>query len=140
MENKTFTQEQLDEAIQNAKTEWKEKELNPIVSERDELIKYKPVEKSEEEKALETKHQELIQKEIELELKSVGLDKFADFFNVQKVEDLKPQVEKFQSILNEMKINSAYQPTDHKNTDEYSTAKGKGDTLGMIKALFSSQK
>lgn len=138
MEDETFTKEQVDEAIKNAKTEWTKNELNPIVTERDNLIQFKPVDKSEGEKAMETKQNELFTKEIELELKSEGLDKFADYFNVDKVEDLKPQVEKFQSLLNEMKIDNSYVPNNHKQTDQYSNAKSKGDTLTMIKSLFTS--
>ncbi|MDA6111504.1 hypothetical protein OSJ99_25315, partial [Escherichia coli] len=84
---------QLDEAIQNAKNEWVEKEFNPVVAERDELLQFKPKELSDEEKAMQTKQQELFHKEVSLEIKSAGLEKFAEFFNVQKIEDLQPQIE-----------------------------------------------
>ncbi|MDA6790865.1 hypothetical protein OSL42_26195, partial [Escherichia coli] len=64
MEEISFTQEQLDEAIQNAKNEWVEKEFNPVVAERDELLQFKPKELSDEEKAMQTKQQELFHKEV----------------------------------------------------------------------------
>lgn len=133
-----FTEEQVNEQIEKAKRDWIEKELNPIVAERDELAKYKPKEKTEAEKAIEAREKELFQKEVNIELKSAGLEQFADFFNVQDIEELKGKIEKFQGILNEMKLDNSYQPTDHKHTDEYSNAKSKGDTLGMIKSLFGA--
>ncbi|MFE4525067.1 hypothetical protein ACFRCQ_23670 [Cytobacillus firmus] len=137
MEEISFTQEQLDEAIANAKNEWVEQELNPIVSERDELLQFKPKDLSDEEKAMQTKQQELFQKEVSLELKSAGLEKFAEFFNVQKIEDLQPQIEKFQGLLNEIKVEMGYVPADHKKQNEYDVFATKGDTKGMIATKLS---
>ncbi|UOE57292.1 hypothetical protein [Cytobacillus oceanisediminis] len=137
MEEISFTQEQLDEAIQNAKNDWVEKEFNPVVAERDELLQFKPKELSEEEKAFQTKQQELFQKEVSLELKSAGLEKFAEFFNVQKIEDLQPQIEKFQGLLNEIKVEMGYVPADHKKQNEYDVFATKGDTKGMIATKLS---
>ncbi|MCC3645826.1 hypothetical protein JGK52_03890 [Cytobacillus oceanisediminis] len=137
MEEISFTQEQLDEAIQNAKNEWVEKEFNPVVAERDELLQFKPKELSDEEKAMQTKQQELFQKEVSLELKSAGLEKFAEFFNVEKIEDLQPQIEKFQGLLNEIKVEMGYVPADHKKQNEYDVFATKGDTKGMIATKLS---
>ncbi|EFV79045.1 hypothetical protein HMPREF1013_00674 [Bacillus sp. 2_A_57_CT2] len=137
MEEISFTQEQLDEAIQNAKNEWVEKEFNPVVAERDELLQFKPKELSDEEKAMQTKQQELFHKEVSLEIKSAGLEKFAEFFNVQKIEDLQPQIEKFQGLLNEIKVELGYVPADHKKQNEYDVFATKGDTKGMIATKLS---
>lgn len=137
MEEISFTQEQLDEAIQNAKNDWVEKEFNPVVAERDELLQFKPKELSDEEKAMQTKQQELFQKEVSLELKSAGLEKFAEFFNVQKIDDLQPQIEKFQGLINEIKVELGYVPADHKKQNEYDVFATKGDTKGMIATKLS---
>lgn len=137
MEEISFTQEQLDEAIQNAKNEWVENEFNPVVAERDELLQFKPKDLSDEEKAMQTKQQELFQKEVSLELKSAGLEKFAEFFNVQKIDDLQPQIEKFQGLLNEIKVELGYVPADHKKQNEYDVFATKGDTKGMIATKLS---
>lgn len=137
MSDVTYNQEQLNEAIEKAKQEWIEKELKPVLAERDELLKYKPKELSEEEEAIKAKEQELFQKEVLLILKENGLEKFAEFFYVESIDELKEKIKKFQSILDELKLSYAYVPTDHKQTDQYSQAKSKGDTIGMIKALFS---
>lgn len=128
----SFTQEQLQAEITKAKNDWMEKELNPVIQERDGLLQYKPKDLTEEEKALQTKQQELFQKEVSLELKSVGLEKFADFFNVQKIEELKPQMEKFQGLINELKVEMGYVPSDHGKTDEFSKFEKDKNTVGMI--------
>jgi hypothetical protein len=108
-----------------------------LVAERDELIQYKPKEKSEDELALETKQKELWDKEKSLELKSVKLEQFADFFNAQNSEDLKAQIESFQSLIAEMKASMGYVPKDHLKDDEYSTLENKKDTKGMIQSKFA---
>lgn len=131
MEN--YTQEQVDKM----KTEWKENELDPVVAERDELLKYKPKQKTEQEIALENKEKELLKKEMMIELKTNQVEDFADFFNVTTIEDLNKQIEKLKKILDNRKVDSSYKPSDHKQTDAFSVAKSNGDTLGMIKALFT---
>jgi hypothetical protein len=108
-----------------------------LVAERDELIQYKPKEKSEDELALETKQQELWDKEKSLELKSVELEQFADFFNAQNSEELKAQIDSFQSLIAEMKANMGYVPKDHLKDDEYSVLENKKDTKGMIQTKFA---
>ncbi|MBT2680149.1 hypothetical protein J7E38_14130 [Bacillus sp. ISL-35] len=133
----SFTQEQLQEEIGKAKNEWMEKELNPIIQERDGLLQFKPKDLSDEEKAIQTKQQELFQKELSIELKSAGLEKFADFFKVEKIEDLQPQIEKFQGLLNEIKVSMGYVPADHSKSDAYSVAEQKKDVSGMLSAKLS---
>jgi len=132
MEDETFTQEQLNEQINNAKTEWVEKELNPIVSDRDELLQFKPVVKTDDEIAIETKQQELFQKEVSLELKSAGLEKFQEFIKVDSVEELSTQIEKFQGLLKDVKVETGYIPTDHKVADEFTKYEQDKNTMGMI--------
>ncbi|KZZ85646.1 hypothetical protein [Bacillus sp. SJS] len=128
----SFTQEQLD----SLKQEWIEKELNPIQSERDELLQFKPKEVSEAEKALQEKQQELWNKEVNIELKSAGLEKFADFFVAENTDQLKEKIEKFNILMDEFKVANGYVPSDHKQTTQYDQAKQTGNTKGMIKSLF----
>lgn len=132
-ENQTFTQEQVNELLAQEKSKWESDVLNPI---QQELHQYKPAEKSDAEKALEQKQADLWQKEVSLTLKSEGLEAFAEFFNVNDTDELNVKVKKFKAIINDMNIDNSYKPSDHKSTDKYSNAKSKGDTLGMIKALF----
>jgi len=121
---KTYTQEEVDALLQ------------PLQEQIKELEKYKPVEKSDAEKAIEAKQAELWQKEVYLTLKEAGLSDFAEFFNATDAESLKKQIDKFNEVLKARKIDSSYRPTDHKATDKYSQAKSKGDAQGMIKSLF----
>jgi len=107
-------------------------EYDLLVAERDELLQYKPKELTEEEKSLAAKQTELIKREINIELKQVGLDKFADFFNAQNVEELQPQIEKFNALLNELKQEMGYIPNDHKHEDQYTKFEKDKDTKGMI--------
>ncbi|MFD2638425.1 hypothetical protein [Piscibacillus salipiscarius] len=131
-EENTFTQEQVDEAIQNAKTEWTEQELDPIVTERDELLQYKPKELTEEEKALAEKEQNLFKREVNATLKENGLEQFADVVKVQDEEELNQAVKSLNQIVNDIKTSVGYVPQDHATDDEYSKFEKDKDTKGMI--------
>ncbi|KQL55471.1 hypothetical protein AN964_11510 [Heyndrickxia shackletonii] len=133
----SFTQEQLDEAIQNAKNEWVEKELNPIITERDELLQFKPKDLSDEEKALQTKQQELFDKEIQFELKSAGLEQFAGVVKVTNTDELTTVIESLTGIVNDIKVSLGYIPDNHKQQNEYDTFAQKNDTKGMIATKLS---
>lgn len=132
----SFTQEQLDEAIQNAKNEWIEKEFNPIKTELEEVKAKLPKELTEEEKALQEKQKELFDKEIQLTLKENGLEQFKDIVKVANDDELKETIKKLNKIVNNIKIEVGYVPEDHKQVTAYEQAKQKGDTKGMIKSLF----
>lgn len=133
----SFTQDQVNEQLEQAKTQWETEFLNPITTERDELLKFKPKDLSDEEKAIQVKQNELWVKEKSLDLKSVELEKFADFFNAQNSEELKGQIETFQGLINELKVSWGYVPTDHSRDDEYTVHEKKKDTQGMIASKFS---
>ncbi|GAB7386849.1 hypothetical protein BSNK01_06850 [Bacillaceae bacterium] len=132
MSEQTFTQEQVNEMIENAKKEWIEKELNPVIVERDELMKYKPKELSDEEKAIQAKQQELFVKEVELTLKEHDLAEWKEFFNVSTIDELKVKIDKFKKILNEKRIENSYKPENHRSTDQYSKYEQEKNTVGMI--------
>lgn len=130
MEN--FTKEQVDEMVENAKKEWVEKELNPILKERDELLKFKPKQKTEEEKQLEEKQKELFEKEVYLTLKEHELTDFMEFLNVQTMDELNAKIEKLKKVLDNRKVNNAYVPTDHQKASKYAQYAHEKNTLGMI--------
>lgn len=135
-----FTAEQqayIDKLIVDAKTKWETDILQPLMSERDNLLQYKPVEKSDSEKALEQREQELFKKELSIELKTNGLEDFADFINVENVDELKSKIEALNKILAARKVNTSYVPDDHKQTSAYDQAASKNDVTGMISAKLS---
>lgn len=132
----SYTQEQLNEAIENAKKEWIEKEYNPIKLELEEVKTKLPKELSDEEKAIKAKQQELFEKEVELELRSAGLEQFKDIVEVSDTDELKKTINQLNKVVNDMKLSLGYVPEDHKQVTTYQQAKSKGDTKGMIKSLF----
>ncbi|GED25189.1 hypothetical protein BAG01nite_12910 [Brevibacillus agri] len=135
-ENQTFTQEQVNELLEQEKSKWESEVLNPIQTE---LAKYKPAEKSDAEKALEQKQAELWQKEIQLTLKSEGLEAFADFFQVKDTDELTAKVKKLKEIINGMKIDNSYKPDNgHKVSDRYSQHEKSGNVVGMIESKLAS--
>lgn len=134
-ENQTFTQEQVNELLQQEKSKWESDVLNPL---QQELVKYKPAEKSDAEKELEQKQVDLWQKEVTLTLKSEGLEAFAEFFNVNDSDELTAKVNKFKAIINDMKIDNSYKPNDHKSTDKYSQHEKSGNVVGMIESKLAS--
>ncbi|MBL5769283.1 hypothetical protein [Heyndrickxia sporothermodurans] len=133
----SFTQEQLDEAISNAKNEWIKNELNPIIAERDDLLQFKPKELSDDEKAFQQKQQELFDKEVSLTLKENGLEQFADVIKVGDSEELKTVIDSLTGIVNQIKIDNGYVPNDHKQQNEYDVFASKKDTQGMIATKLS---
>lgn len=64
-----FTTEQqafIDQMLTDSKSTWETEILAPVTTERDELLQFKPVEKSEAEKVLEQREQELLKKKLVL--------------------------------------------------------------------------
>lgn len=113
-------------------------DFDALQTELNEVKAKLPVVKSEGEIALETKQQELFTKEVQLELKQQGLEKFADFFKVANVEELAPQIEKFNLLLAEVKASTGYVPNEHKKQDAYSVAEQKKDVGGMLSVKLAN--
>ncbi|MBB6445629.1 hypothetical protein [Bacillus benzoevorans] len=135
----SFTQVQLDEAIANAKNEWVEKEFNPLVAERDDLLQYKPKELSDGEKAIQAEKEKLaelkkefFQKDVYFSLKENGLEAFANVVKVENDDELKEVVQSLSKIVNDIKVTNGYVPNDHKQQNEYDAFASKKDTKGMI--------
>lgn len=136
MSDTTFTQEQVNEQIAQARTQWETDILNPLKTELEDIKTKLPKEPTEEEKALQQKQQELFVKEINLTLKENGLEKFASIVKVTNEDELKEVVTSLSSIVNELKVEMGYVPDNHKQQDKYNQAKQNGDTKSMIKTLF----
>ena len=128
----TFTQEQLDQAIADAKTEWTQQELNPVITERDDLLQYKPKDLTDEEKALQTKQQELFDKEVNLTLKEKGLEQFESVIKVADSDELEEVVKSLSQIVNDIKVSTGYVPEDRKKDNEYDKFAKEGNVSGMI--------
>ena len=138
MADENFTQLQVDEQIENAKTKWTEQELNPLVTERDDLLQHKPKDLTDDEKAFETKQQGLWGKEVNLSLKENGLEQFADVIKVADEEELNQVVTSLTKIKNDMKVQSGYVPKDKAKDDEYSNFEKNKDTKNMISSKLAN--
>ena len=137
MADENFTQLQVDEQIENAKTKWTEQELNPLVTERDDLLQHKPKDLTDDEKAFETKQQGLWGKEVNLSLKENGLEQFADVIKVADEDELNQVVTSLTKIKNDMKVESGYVPKDKAKDDEYSNFEKNKDTKNMISSKLA---
>ncbi|ALX47855.1 hypothetical protein [Lentibacillus amyloliquefaciens] len=131
-ENFTHTDEQVQEAIQNAKAEWQEQELNPIVAERDDLMQYKPHEPTDAEKEFQQKQTDLFNKQVDFELKQAGLADFKEVVKINDEEELSETVKSLGKVVNKIKVDSGYVPENHARDDEYSKFEKDGNTQGMI--------
>ncbi len=135
-----FTPEQqahIDQMLADTKTTWETEFLTPLTTERDGLLQFKPVDKSDAEKALEQREADLFKKEVGLELKANKMDDFAEFLNVSNADELKVKVTQLNKILEARKINNSYVPEDHKQTTAYDQAAAKNDVNGMIGAKLA---
>ena len=97
-----------------------------------------PKEKSEGEIALETKQQELFAKEVQLELKSAGLEQFASLIKVSDTDDLVETIKNLSKIVSEIKASTGYVPNEHKKQDAYSVAEQKKDVGGMLSVKLAN--
>lgn len=130
-------QASIDQIIADAKTTWETEVLTPITTERDSLLQFKPVEKSDAEKLIEHREQKLFEKEVGLELKANQLEDFADLIKASNADELKSTIESVKKILDTRKLNGSYVPNDHKQTNAYDQAAAKGDVNAMIGAKLS---
>ncbi|MNH46220.1 hypothetical protein D3C79_1089030 [compost metagenome] len=48
------------------------------------------------------------------------------------------KIDKFTKLLDARKLNNTYEPDNKRPTTAYDSARSKGDTVGMIKALFKN--
>ena len=110
-------------------------DVDALLAQIDELSKYKPQEKSEQEVKLEEKEKELWSKEVSFTLKEEGLDVFAEFIqaDVNDKDSLVRQITKLKEIVGQLELSNTYQPTNHKQVDGYSIAKKNKDVASMIK-------
>lgn len=122
-----------------AKTEYDKilAENENLKAQVEELIKYKPKEKSDAEKALEEKERALFQKEVELTLKEHGLEDFKDLIKVNSIDELNTTIEGLKKVLDARKLGNSYKPTDHKNTDAYFKYANEKNPVGMIGVKLS---
>lgn len=134
-EQSTFTQEQVDAL----RTEWIEKELSPLQEQVNELMQYKPQEKTEQEFALEQRELALWEREVSIVLKDEKLEEFAEFLNVNvnDLEALNAKVAKLKAILGERELKDSFKPDAHKSSDKYSIAEKQKDAVGMIGTKLS---
>lgn len=95
---------------------------------------------AEKQKEIEAKQQELFQKQVQLTLRENGLEKFADFADILKVsneDELNDVVKKLTAIVNEIKVETGYVPSDHAKTDEYTKYEKEKNAAGMIAIKLS---
>ncbi|QUL57345.1 hypothetical protein KDC22_13255 [Paenibacillus tritici] len=130
-------QAHIDQMLTDAKASWETDVLIPLTAERDQLLQFKPVDKSDAEKALEQREQELFKKEFTIELKANKLEDFVELLNVSNSEELKDKVAQLAKILEARKLNNSYIPSNHKQTDKYEQALKSGNITEAIDVKLS---
>lgn len=100
-----------------------DKSLNKINSDQDEI---------------QRQQAELFQKQKEWELKSNGLEQFADIIKVESYEELNTVIQQLTKIVNDIKVANSYQPKENAKQDAHSVAQQKGDTKNMIASKLAS--
>ena len=113
-------------------------DFDSLQAELEELKGKLPKEKSEGEIALETKQQELFAKEVQLELKSAGLEQFASLIKVSDTDDLVETIKNLSKVVSEIKASTGYVPNEHKKQDAYSVAEQKKDVGGMLSVKLAN--
>lgn len=137
MAEETFTEEQVQEAIADAKIEWVNNELDPIVAERDDLLQYKPKDLTDEEKAFKQQQQDFFNQKVEFQLEKSGLSHFKDVIKVENDEELEEVIGKLGQIVKQVKLDSGYVPDNHLKDNEYDRYAKEGNVSGMISTKLS---
>lgn len=113
-----------------------EEQPEDLEEETPEAVEEAPAPVDDKETALQSRLEALWQREVNVELKQAGLEKFAGFISVE-VDDndsLQAKVKELKALLEAYEVEDTYQPTSHTNTDAYSLAKAKRDPKAMLKA------
>ena len=118
---------EINKAIQSETDKVRTKYSGELKIANDELAKYKPADKTDAEKTLETKLKELEDKEkaiadkekaitVKEKLTEKGLPvELAKFISVG--EDVDTAITEFGTTLSSMLLNGSYKPSNHKNND-----------------------
>ncbi|MHA6251951.1 hypothetical protein [Oceanobacillus sp. CAU 1775] len=138
MSQETFTAEQVQEQLENAKTEWQTQELNPLITERDDLLQYKPKDKTDEQIAFEQQQADFFTQKVDFELQKSGLTAFKDVIKVENEEELNTVVEALGQIVKQVKLDSGYVPDNHLKDNEYDKFEKEGNVSGMIGSKLAS--
>jgi molecular chaperone GrpE len=137
-DEKVYSQAELDQSLTDAKNQWLNDEFNPLKSEVESLRTKVPKELSDDEKAQQQKELDLFNREKNLTLREAGLGDFADFFHVEKVEDLDGKIKAFNQILKNKKLDNSFKPSDTKHTDKYSKYEKEKNVSGMLSEKLGS--
>ena len=115
-------------------------DIDALQAQIDDLVQYKPQELSEQEIKLAEKAKQLWEKQLDLELKSNGLEVFKDFIrvDVDDMDALNTQITKLKEIFGTLELSNGYQPTNRKPVDAYSIAKKNKNVKDMISAKLNS--
>lgn len=137
MEFNEDQQAHIDQLLSTAKMEWETSILSPIITERDELLQYKPQQETEHEKEIKKLKAELMHQKVVATLKEADLEDFSEFLQLENEEELQNTITKLSTVLDARKINSSFEPDNKRTTSTYDNAASKKDAVGMIGAKFS---
>lgn len=127
-EIKTFTEEDIQKLLQSEADKVRTEYSKKLKETQDELLKYKPKEKSQEEltletrlKALEDKEKEISKKESLLnvtnKLKEQGLPSQLSKYLVG-VEDVETEINSLKDVFNSNLIDSSFKPKNHSSAGD----------------------
>ncbi|GGG16215.1 hypothetical protein [Paenibacillus aceti] len=134
-----FTEEQqthINQIIADEKATWESEQLAPVIAERDELLKFQPKEESEQEKMIKQLQAELNHQRLVSALEKANLIDFIDYVSADDESEMQSKIDNLSTVLEARTVNKSFVPDNHKQTSAYERSAAKGDTLGMIKALF----
>ena len=135
-------QDQIEKIVQAETDRVRTKYSDQIKELENKIEKLTPQEKTEEEKQIEQKQNDLWQKEINLTLKEHGLEDFGEFVFANNEEELNNKVEQLKGIMQEKEqekeIGNSFQPEERKTNNEYTEAESKGDVQKMIGSKLSN--
>ncbi|WP_122645120.1 hypothetical protein [Enterococcus mediterraneensis] len=92
---------------------------------------------TDREAEFSAREQALFDRQVELELKSEGLEDFAPLIHATNEAELIEQVNKLKELVNKRKLNNSYKPSDHNSASQYSQAVKNRDVLSMLRTKIN---
>lgn len=86
---------------------------------------------------IEQRESDLFQKEVDFELKALGLEAFKDVIQVKDAEQLKAVTAQLTAIVNGIKMSVSFVPKENGKQDAITLAEQNKDVKGMLGAKFS---
>lgn len=131
--------EEVIEEVQDNQTDEVTSNEDNSVDELKQQLEDRKAQFEKDEQDYQERMKVLWQKEVDLELKSAGLQDFAEFLHFEQGDSkaMYARIQKFQEVIGKRELSNGFVPENHRSADKYSIAEKNKDTKTMIGSKLS---